>query len=82
MGFLDKVKDTASKGAEKAKQGVKAGQDKLEDTKLKKKIESCKEEIGGLVYQQRTGGAGPATDAEIDRLVAEIQAVEQELATE
>ena len=80
MGFLDKVKDTASKGAEKAKEGVKAGQDKLEDAKLKKKIESAKTDIGGLVYEQRTGSGGPATDAEIDRLVGEIKSAEEELA--
>ena len=80
MGFLDKVKDTAGKGAEKAKQGVKAGQDKLEESKIKKKIESAKTEIGGLVYEQRTGGGGPATDAEIDRLVDEIKSAEKELA--
>jgi hypothetical protein len=80
MGFLDKVKDTATKGAEKAKQAVDTGQEKLGDAKLKKKIESYKQEIGGLVYAQRTGSAGTDTDAEIDRLVAEIQAAEEELA--
>jgi hypothetical protein len=80
MGFLDKVKDTATKGADKAKQGVKAGQEKLEDAKLKKKIEGAKTEIGGLVYEQRSGSAGPATEAEIDRLVGEIKAAEEELA--
>ena len=80
MGFLDKVKDTASKGAEKAKQGVQAGQDKLEDAKLKKKIDSAKTEIGGLVYAQRTGSGGPTTDSDIDRLIEEIKTAEAELA--
>jgi hypothetical protein len=80
MGFLDKVKDTATKGAGKAKQAVEVGQEKVGDAKLKKKIDSCKQEIGGLVYAQRTGSAGADTDAEIDRLVTEIQAAEEELA--
>ncbi len=80
MGFLDKVKDTASKGADKAKQGVKAGQEKLEDAKLKKQIEGAKTEIGGLVYEQRTGSAGTDADTEIDRLIGEIKSAEEELA--
>ena len=38
MGLLDKVKETAQKGADLAKEGVKAGQDKIDEQKLKKKI--------------------------------------------
>ena len=34
MSLLDKVKETAQKGAEKAKEGVKAGQEKIETVKL------------------------------------------------
>jgi hypothetical protein len=80
MGFLDKVKDTAQKGAAKAKTGVKAGQEKLEDARLKRRISSHKEELGGLVYQQRTGAAPGNADVEIDRLVGEIKNAEEELA--
>jgi hypothetical protein len=78
MGFMDKVKDTASKAAEQVQKGVETGQDKLEETKLKKKIGDLKEELGGVVYGQRTG-AIPAGDQEIARIVGEIQATEQEL---
>ncbi len=31
MGLLDKVKETAQKGADLAKEGVKAGQDKIDE---------------------------------------------------
>ena len=79
MGFMDKVKDTASKAAEQVQKGVETGQDKLEESKLKKKIGDLKEELGGVVYGQRTG-AIPEGDAEITRIVGEIQAVEQQLA--
>ena len=34
MGLLDKVKETAQKGADFAKEGVKAGQDKIDSHKL------------------------------------------------
>ena len=88
MGLLDKVKETAQKGADLAKEGVKAGQDKIDETKLKKKIGDLKEELGGVVYDQRTGStaegaseSGEGADAEITRIVAEISAAEAELAT-
>ena len=80
MGLLDKVKETAQKGADFAKEGVKAGQDKLDEQKLKKKVGDLKEELGGIVYAQQTGNAPENADAEITRIVAEIQAAETELA--
>lgn len=82
MGLMDKVKDTAKQAKDKAQQGVKAGQEKLEDAKLRKKINESKEEIGGLVYAQRTGAGTPDTDAEIDRLVGEITKAEHEIESE
>jgi hypothetical protein len=84
MGLLDKVKETAQKGADFAKEGVKAGQDKLDEQKLKKKIGDLKEELGGVVYAQRTGTTAEGVDAdtEITRIVTEITATEAELAEE
>jgi hypothetical protein len=79
MGLMDKVKEGAKQAKDKAQQGVKAGQEKLEDSKLRKKINEWKEEIGGLVYAQRTGAGTPDADAEIDRLVGEITAAEHEI---
>jgi hypothetical protein len=83
MGFMDKVKETAAKGTEMAKSGVKAGQEKLDEQKTRKKIGDLKEELGGVVYAQKTGtgtGNGSA-DAEIERLVTEIKQAEDDLAT-
>jgi hypothetical protein len=79
MGFLDKVKDTATKAAEGVQKAAETGQDKLEESKLKKKVGDLKEELGGVVFGQRTG-AIPAGDAEIDRIVGEITAVQTQLA--
>jgi hypothetical protein len=79
MGFMDKVKDTANKAAEQAQKAAVTGKDKLEEQKLKKKVGDLKEELGGVVYGQRTG-AIPTDDAEITRIVGEITAAEQELA--
>jgi hypothetical protein len=81
MGFMDKVKETAAKGTEMAKGAAKAGQEKLDETKTKKKIGELKEELGGVVYAQKTGTGNGSADAEIERLVGEIQEAEEALAT-
>ena len=84
MGLLDKVKETAQKGADLAKEGVKAGQDKISDTKAKQKIGDLKEELGGVVYAQKSGSTAEGLDPEVEiaRIVAEINAVDAELAEE
>jgi hypothetical protein len=79
MGLLDKVKETAQKGADLAKDGVKAGQDKIDTMKLEKKIGELKQELGGIVYLQRTGAPPADADAEIARIVGEITDTEAEL---
>lgn len=81
MGLLDKVKETAQKGADLAKEGVKAGQDKLDEQKVKKKISDLKEELGGVVYAQRSGTTAEGVDPEVEvaRIVAELDAAVAEL---
>lgn len=80
MSLLDKMKETAQKGVDKTKEAVNTGQEKLEERKLEKKIEELKEELGGLVYGQKVGSPAENADAEIDRIVGEITATEEELA--
>ncbi len=79
MSFLDKAKDAARKAGEKAKEGIAAGQEKIDDAKTKKRIGDLKEELGGIVFLQRTGGAPADADAQITRLVGEIQEAEAHL---
>ena len=79
MSLLDKAKETAKKGVDKAKEVGQAGQDKLEAEKTKRKINDLKEELGGLVYGQKTGNPAENVDAEIDRVVGEISAAEAAL---
>jgi hypothetical protein len=84
MGLLDKVKETAQKGADLAKDGVKAGQDKLDEQKLKKKVSDLKEELGGVVYAQKSGTTTAGLDAEVEiaRIVAELNAAVADLPEE
>jgi hypothetical protein len=81
MSLLDKVKETAQKGADKAKEVGKAGQDKFEAVKVERKIKDLKEELGGLVYGQKTGNPAENADAEIERIVSEIKDAEASLAS-
>jgi hypothetical protein len=80
MSLLDKMKETAQKGVDKTKEAVSTGQEKLEERKLEKKISELKEELGGLVYAQKTGSPADNTDAEIARVIGEIKEVEEEIA--
>ena len=80
MGFLDKVKDTASKAADQVQKAAETGQDKLEESKLKKKVGDLKEELGGVVYGARVGALPQDQENEIARLVAEITSVQNDLA--
>jgi hypothetical protein len=76
MSFMDKVKDTASKAAEGVQKAADAGQDKLEEQKLKKKVSNLKEELGDITFAQRTGAAPADAEDRITRIVGEIQATE------
>ena len=80
MSLLDKVKDTATRAAEGVQKAAETGQEKLEETKLKKRIGDLKAELGGVVYAQRTGTAGPDAETDITRLVGEITDAQAQVA--
>jgi hypothetical protein len=79
VSLLDKAKETAKKGVDKAKEVGQAGSDKLEAEKTKRKVNDLEEELGALVYGQKTGSPVANVDAEIDRVVAEITAAKAAL---
>ncbi|HXY93337.1 MAG TPA: hypothetical protein VEP49_12720 [Acidimicrobiia bacterium] len=80
MSILDKMKETAQKGVDKTKEAVSAGQEKLDQRKLEKQVSDLKEELGGVVYAQKTGTADASAEAEITRIVGEIKTAEEQLA--
>jgi hypothetical protein len=80
MGLLDKAKDAAKVVGDKAQEGLKAGQEKVDEVKTKKQISELKEQIGGIVYLQRTGAASATAEADIDRMVGEVKDAEERLA--
>ena len=79
MGFLDKMKDAATKAADQAKHATNVGKEKLEDVRLHKKINDLCEEIGALVVAQKRNEAPADVDAQIDAKVAEIAEIEKQI---
>lgn len=76
MGFMDKVKAQTTVLAQKAQDGVNVGQAKLGELQAKKQADGLLLELGGLVYSQQSGHAGPDTDARIASVVQQLQAHE------
>ena len=81
MGFLDKMKDAASKATEQAKHATAVGKEKLDDTLLQKKINGLCQDIGALVVAQRRNEAPADADAQIDAKIAEIAELEKQQAS-
>jgi hypothetical protein len=79
MGFLDKMKDAAKKGAEQAKHATAVGKEKIEDVRLQKKINDLCQEIGALVVAQKRNEAPADAGAQIDAKVAEIAEIEKQI---
>ncbi len=79
MGFLDKMKDAAKKGAEQAKHATAVGKEKIEDARLQKKINELCQEIGALVVAQKRNEAPADVDAQIDAKVSEIAEIEKQM---
>jgi hypothetical protein len=80
MSLLDKAKDAAKTVGDKVSQGVEAGKDKVDEVSTKKKVDGLKQELGGIVYLQRTGNPPDDAEAEIGRIVGELGDLEAKLA--
>ncbi len=71
MGLLDKAKEKAGHLAGQAKE-------KIEDVKEKRKADDLLDDLGRLVYRQRTERGEPGDEDEIVRLVSELRALESD----
>src|SRR5580704_2441735 len=78
MGLLDKVKAQATAATEMAKDAAQKGQAKLEEVQSKKGSDGMLRDLGAALYATKTGRATPTTEADIDRLVAALQAHESD----
>jgi hypothetical protein len=71
MGFLDKAKEKATHLAGEAK-------GKLDEVKDKRKVDDLLDDLGRIVYRQRTERAEAGDEAEIVRLIDELRTLEAE----
>ena len=66
MSFLDKAK-------EKASQLTQAAKEKVDDIKDDRKADDLLDDIGRIIYRQRTEATLPSDDDDIDALVAQLK---------
>lgn len=78
MGLLDKAKASAQQLAQKAQEGAKGAQDKLEQTQAKKKADGMLRDLGAWYYAKHTGRDEGRGDAEIARIITELENHEAE----
>ena len=77
MSLTDKAKVVAGKAVAEAKKGAAKVQEKVENVQLRQKANGLAKEVGYLVVKGKSGEAVP--DGEIDRLVAEIRSIEDQI---
>jgi hypothetical protein len=78
MGLMDKVKSQAAQVVDKAQQAGQAGQAKLAEVQAKRKADGMLEELGTIVYLERTGRTAPGGEARATVLVDDLQKHEAE----
>jgi len=78
MGFMDKVKAQAEVGMAKANDLTKAGQEKLDQASAKHKADGMLHDLGAALYAERVGRGTDQTTADVERLMADLQAHEAE----
>ena len=71
MGLLDKAKEKAGHLAGQAK-------DKIDDVKEKRKVDDLLDDLGRIVYRQRTERGEPGDEDVIVRLVGELRTLESD----
>ena len=78
MGLMDKVKAQATVLAQKGQETAREGKVKFDQAQAKRRADIMLRNLGAVVYAERTGRGTPDTQADIDRLVADIKAHEAE----
>ncbi len=77
MGLVAQGKGAAKRAADAAQKGAEEARDKAQELGLKRRQNALAQDLGYLVVRQRDGESG--LDAEIDRVVAEVKAVQAEI---
>ena len=78
MGLMDKVRAQATVLAEKAHETARDSKARFDQAQAKKRGDVLLRNLGAAVYTERTGRGTPGTQADIDRLIADIRTHESE----
>jgi hypothetical protein len=76
MGLMDKVKAQANVLAQKTQETVNEGKARLDQAQSQRRADVMLRNLGALVFAERTGRGTADTQAQIDKLVADISAHE------
>jgi hypothetical protein len=75
---MDKMKAQATQLAQKTQETARDGKVKFDQAQAKRRADAMLRNLGALVYAERTGRAAGDSQAQIDKLVADISAHEAE----
>jgi hypothetical protein len=78
MGLMDKMKAQATQISQKAQETARDGKVKFDHAQAKRRADAMLRNLGALVYAERTGRAAADSQAQVDKLVADISAHEAE----
>jgi hypothetical protein len=76
MGLMDKVRAQATVLAQKTQETAREGKAKFDQVQATRRADAMLRNLGAVVYAERTGRGNPDTQAQIDKLVADISAHE------
>ncbi len=76
MGLMDKVKAQATVLAQKTQETAREGKAKFDQVQATRRADAMLRNLGALVYADRTGRGTPDTQAQVDKLVADLSAHE------
>jgi hypothetical protein len=78
MGLMDRVKAQATVLAQKTQETARDSKAKFDQVQSKRRADAMLRNLGAAVYAQRTGRSTAETEAQIDKLVADLSAHESE----
>jgi hypothetical protein len=78
MGLMDKVKAQATVLAQVTQETARDGKARFDQAQAKRRADALLRNLGAAVYAERTGRSTPETEAQIDKLVADLSAHESE----
>jgi hypothetical protein len=78
VGFLDKVKEQANSLATSVNDTVAKGQQSMDQSQARKHADALLRDLGALVYARETGRGTDTTEADIERITADLRAHEEQ----